>query len=434
MKRFLVPGSVLLFVLWLLTQRQGFFSFDTSFFEWRRSLIILSGVVSLFWLSSVMILATRPVWLEQRLGGLDRLYRLHKWAGIGGVLLVLSHWLLEKSPRLFFIVTEGGHGGHGRPHGAGDFQPLKALAAHLGELSFYLMTILVVIALLRYFPYRLFRQLHRVFPVLFLAAAFHSVVLLPASAYAQPMGWLALLIAGFGGLAALLCLTGRLGSGKSHDSQVSDIQVLGDGTMVLELSRPTRWERHRAGQFALVDFGHGDGAHPFTIVGASASRLRFMIKPLGDYTRTLVNRLHVGDTLTIEGPYGCFVFDEGEGHQVWVAGGVGIAPFLARLEELARQGKQNLDIDLFYANRMTADKTVSSRLEEACELLGVRLHCKMTSGEGRFRSEDIQAVVQGKKSQVWFCGPATWGSSLRRFLEKQGSASVCFHQELFEFR
>lgn len=431
MKRFLVPGSVLLFVLWLLAQQQGFFSPDTSFHQWRRSLIILSGVVSLFWLSSVMVLATRPAWLEQRLGGLDR---LHKWAGIGGTLLVLSHWLLEKSPKLLLAATEGGHGGHGRPHGAGDFQPLKALAAHLGELSFYLMTILVVIALLRNFPYRLFRQLHRVFPVLFLAAAFHSVVLLPASAYAQPMGWLVLLIAVLGSLAALLCLTGRLGSRKRHDSQVSDVQILSDGTMVLELSRPTSWEKHRAGQFALVDFGHGDGAHPFTIVGASASRLRFMIKPLGDYTRTLANRLHVGDPLTIEGPYGCFVFDEAEGHQVWVAGGVGIAPFLARLEELVRQGKRSLDIDLFYANRATADQALPAGLEETCKQLGVRLHCKMTSGGGRFRSEDIQAVVQGGRSQVWFCGPVEWGSSLRRFLEKQGNASVRFHQELFKFR
>jgi len=29
-----------------------------------------------------MILATRPKWLERPLGGLDKMYQLHKWTGI----------------------------------------------------------------------------------------------------------------------------------------------------------------------------------------------------------------------------------------------------------------------------------------------------------------------------------------------------------------
>ena len=37
-----------------------------------------------------MTLATRPVWLERPLGGMDRVYRLHKWSGILAVGFAVS--------------------------------------------------------------------------------------------------------------------------------------------------------------------------------------------------------------------------------------------------------------------------------------------------------------------------------------------------------
>ena len=434
MKRFLFGGSVLLFILWLFVQKPGFFSFETSFFQWRYALIILSGTLALFWMATVTALATRPAWLEQRIGGLDRLYAWHKWTGILGTLAALCHWLFEKSPQFWAPLVQLG-ARHGRPpHGQGDLSFLKPMAAHMGELAFYAMVILVIMALFRWVPYRIFRLMHKAFPVVFLFAAFHSVVLLPRSAYTQPLGWAVLLMAIWGSVAALLCLTGRIGRRKRHVSKVSDLQVFGNGTIALEIVRPSGWEPFRSGQFALLDFGHGDGFHPFSVVEASTTKLGFAIKPLGDYTRTLANRLRLGDALTVEGPYGGFVFDENEAAQVWVAGGIGIAPFLARLEELAARGKKVEHIDLFYSLHAPSEEVLSSRIEELCGQVGVRLHKRISSLEGRFRSEEIHAVVRDKGARVWFCGAADWAPSLKRFLVAQGLAARHFHQELFEFR
>ena len=91
----------ILIVLCLLT---WFYSLPTDawsqgFFFWRAQGIQLTGLLAVALLSALLLMATRPRWLEQRLGGLDRLYLLHKWSGIGTGVLVLWHWLLCKSPR-----------------------------------------------------------------------------------------------------------------------------------------------------------------------------------------------------------------------------------------------------------------------------------------------------------------------------------------------
>lgn len=36
--------------------------------------------------------ALRPRWLEPRLDGLDKIYRLHKWLGVGALIVSVLHW------------------------------------------------------------------------------------------------------------------------------------------------------------------------------------------------------------------------------------------------------------------------------------------------------------------------------------------------------
>src|SRR5690606_41184963 len=44
----------------------------------RQQSLYLTGIWSIGLMSLVMILALRPAWLERPLGGMDRVYRLHK--------------------------------------------------------------------------------------------------------------------------------------------------------------------------------------------------------------------------------------------------------------------------------------------------------------------------------------------------------------------
>ena len=63
----------------------------------RQALLYLSGVRAIGLMSLATYLASRPAWLETPLGGMDRVYRTHKWAGILGGSFAVLHWLVEMS-------------------------------------------------------------------------------------------------------------------------------------------------------------------------------------------------------------------------------------------------------------------------------------------------------------------------------------------------
>ncbi|MBN9060435.1 MAG: ferric reductase-like transmembrane domain-containing protein, partial [Rhizobiales bacterium] len=58
----------------------------------------LTGVVAIVFMSVAMLLALRPRALEGWFGGLDKMYRLHKWLGIGALVLSILHWMWSQAP------------------------------------------------------------------------------------------------------------------------------------------------------------------------------------------------------------------------------------------------------------------------------------------------------------------------------------------------
>lgn len=84
-----------------------------SFFRWRAVWMQYSGVLGIGVMSLAMLLAIRPVVLEPHLGGLDKMYRLHKWLGIAGLTLSVSHWLMAQVPK--WLVGWGLLGTPGAP-------------------------------------------------------------------------------------------------------------------------------------------------------------------------------------------------------------------------------------------------------------------------------------------------------------------------------
>ena len=82
---------VLLTVLWLAAE-PGVFQ-TTGYFTLRANMVQHSGVIAMGCMSVAMILALRPRWPEAWFGGLDKMYRLHKWLGIAALVFAVIHWL-----------------------------------------------------------------------------------------------------------------------------------------------------------------------------------------------------------------------------------------------------------------------------------------------------------------------------------------------------
>lgn len=405
----------------------------------RHEALLLSGLLSIALMSVAMLLATRPSWLEAPLGGMDRVYRAHKWAGLLAGLFAIVHWLVEMSDDLL----KSSLGRAGRPPKEkleGLLGSLQHLAKDMGEWAFYVIVAMLLIALWKKFPYRPWRFLHRAMPVLYLMLAFHSALLSPLDYWLQPVGaLLAVLLAG-GSYGALRSLLGSIGRRRLARGEIVAVEQPAPGLTTVRCRLPHGWQGHRPGQFAFVTFDAGEGAHPFTI--ASADRgdgsVTFQIKALGDYTRQLPGRLRPGQAVQVEGPYGRFDIARlnRQAQQIWVAAGVGVTPFLAWLESLQAAPGEAPVADLHYCTRDAAGDPFVARLHALCAgLPGIRLQIH---DAGRGQRLDAEGLMQGRPSaglsEIWFCGPNGLAETLKEGLRRSWRGRTRFHQEAFEMR
>ncbi|MFA7291495.1 MAG: ferric reductase-like transmembrane domain-containing protein [Rhodocyclaceae bacterium] len=404
----------------------------------RQEALYLSGFLSIALMSLAMFLATRPTWLEAPLGGMDRVYRTHKWAGILAIALAAAHWLIEMSSDIL-KSTIGREGRLPKEKYVGLLETLRDLAEDMGEWAIYAVLAMLVITLWRKFPYRAWRFLHRAMPVLYLMLAFHAALLAPADYWMQPAGaLLAALLAG-GTYGAIRSLQGGIGRAREASGEIIAIAHPTHDVTSVRCRLDQGWHGHRPGQFAFVTFDDKEGAHPFTI--ASADRgdnvVNFEIKGLGDYTRDIAVRLQPGQAVHVEGPYGRFDLARCNPHaqQLWVAGGIGVTPFLAWLESLQESPEKTPEADLHYCTRDQAGDAFVPRLEKLCaKLPGIRLHIHGARQGAALTAESLQRSLTGARAaEIWFCGPSGLADALRKGFDKIGGRPR-FHQEAFEMR
>lgn len=434
-------GAILLplMALWLASMPFEGLAFEV--FALRPQVLQGTGLLAIGLMSVAMVLATRPVLFEPLLGGLDRMYRLHKWLGISALILAVSHWAWVEAPK--WLVGAGLLDKPARVPAAPPANPLlrelhalRSVAEGIGEWAFYALVLLIALALLKRFPYHRFFQTHRLLAVAYLALAFHSAVLMQDSNWTTPIGWVIALLLLAGTAAALTVLSGAVGRSRQAVAVVDTVALHPAQTVLAVAVRlKSRWRGHQAGQFAFVRFDASEGAHPFTITSpwTGDGRLEFLIKDLGDYTKTLPAQLLPGALLRVEGPYGTFDFEGGKQRQIWVSGGIGITPFLARLHQLALR-PDGKTVDLFHSTA-TLDEAAFARLRVAADAADATLHLLVDALDGRMTAERLCAAVPAwREADIWFCGPAGFGHSLRRDLLATGLPARHFHQELFDLR
>ena len=78
------------------------------------------------------------------------------------------------------------------------------------------------------------------------------------------------------------------------------------------------------------------------------------MKAIGDYTKQVYNLIQVHTEVAVDGPYGHFDFGNGNAQQLWIAGGMGITPFLAYLH--TQPDKKLTYIILFTGKTMSSTK------------------------------------------------------------------------------
>jgi predicted ferric reductase len=419
---------------------------ELTFAPWalRKSLLYYSGIIAIGMMSLTMILAMRLQFIESLLGGLDKHYRLHKWLGISAVIAAVVHWLVKLEPKWLtkhgFVAADTfktpvdtvGFFDHADP-----FHSVRGFAKDLGEWTIYALIALAIIAIWRRLPYHYFFKTHRLMALIYLLLASHSVVLFSKLGWNSPIGWLMGATIAAGVVCAVVSLLGRTGHQHRHEGRLTKIVRHEQDSMIeIHLQVDDGWPGHHAGQFAFLTFDPKEGAHPFSISSGWQPTTRdvsFHIKRLGDFTQKLPNNLTLGQAVRIEGPYGRFEFEPEHAKQIWIAGGVGLTPFLARLQVIApRQASNNIH---FYLCVRSVQTEVIQTITELCAQAGVELSTIVSGTDKPLTGEQVRSEnPDWKQTHVWFCGPAGLGESVRNDLVSHGLTASHFHRELFEMR
>ncbi|MVM34780.1 iron reductase [Spirosoma sp. HMF4905] len=418
--------------------------------EVREQFVYLTGLSTMSLMVLSMVISVRLPLINHWMRGLDKAYIVHKWTGIVSTILVVLHWLAEKAPK--WLVEWGVIPNPGELTDGSGFSDLEIdlfqSGVFLVEWVFYGLIILVIIALSTKIPYHIFRKSHKLFPGIFLIAAYHGATAqLKERWLTTPAGYLLLILLAVGVIAALIGLFQQIGASRKVTAVIQQIEQHDHGILGIRLTMQQTFASattgrgqsiiYQPGQYAFLTFSHDSEPHPFTIAssGDDPNQLSFAIKELGSFTTNLAHRLQIGQPVNVEGPYGEFTFDSPGKRQVWVAGGIGITPFLARLDYLVRHGGTSQSIDFWYSTRSDQDTLFPASLAPLCQRSGVNFY-HLNSTKNEYLTVDlIQSVVGSFEDvSIWFCGPPAFAQCLLKGLDAYGFDKRRFHYDDFSMR
>ena len=121
-------------------------------------------------------------------------------------------------------------------------------------------------------------------------------------------------------------------------SQIKEINQVADYTKSFIIKKPKNFD-YIAGQHIFLEI-EPDNGKPFSLVscpGEDFLEFATIIRDKSEFKQKL-DKLNVGDDLIVSGPYGKFYLDE-EKEVVFLAGGIGITPFMGIIRDLVQNEK-----------------------------------------------------------------------------------------------
>jgi len=336
---------ILLFTLlpmvWWLVQDADLSDFGTVYGA-LLNLGKATGIAGLVLYAVNLLLAARMRWMEVFFGGLNRVYIAHHiTGGIALILLVFHSLFLAAKLVSFDNLTTLREAAlfllpHTIPKDATlmDFQEASAINA--GIVAFLGMVALLILTFFMKLPYRLWLFTHKFLGVAFMFAGLH-VVFISSDVSRDVVLKTYLLVWIVIGLSAFIYRTMMNNVFvRRAPYRLLDVREMPGNVVSLTLEAIEKAIDYKPGQFIFIRFLYSNAegvireAHPFSIASSpKEDNLRLLVKSLGDFTVNLKN-LKIGTIAEIEGAYGKFTYTRfGARPQVWIAGGIGVTPFLS---------------------------------------------------------------------------------------------------------
>lgn len=391
----------------------------------RRYAGEILGSIVIVLLSFSLFLSTRPKWAEPYFGGLDKMYITHRRTSTSAFLLLFVHLLTVP-----ISVTDLRIGNY------------LAMIAFIGIVAIVLVTLAPRIPFLSKFltggTYDGWKRLHRFVGIFFILGFIHSLTVKALDALI-PITWVQMFFI----LGTVSYLYTEIFGGffkKYVPYNVAAVKHPNPSTTEVTL-RPKKGtiKKQRAGQFLFVHFPEDkilNESHPFTISSAPQEDvLRVTIKASGDFTRYLFSNLKPNMGAVVEGAYGMFDYKTGGQKQVWIAGGIGLTPFLAFIRDM--NGSLAHDVDFYYTVRHPEEALFLDEIKAAADKNPrFKPHIRFSATEGSLSVDHILKNANGnlRDHYVYLCGPLPMLQAFEKKFLELGLPKEHIHYEEFNFR
>jgi predicted ferric reductase len=378
-----------------------------------------------------LVLVARLPWLDRRIG-MDRLTRWHRVTGFALLVTVLLH----------ATVVVLGYAALGGASPGRTFLDLAAVPASLIGMAAATLIVLAAVLSMRWarrrVSYEAWHAVHLVVHVAVVLGLVHQLLegtTFTGSAAATAYWW------SLWGCVLAAFVAGRvvlpLWRNARHRFRVAAVVPESDDVVSIHVTG-RRLDRlpARAGQFFIWHFlGHNHWwkANPFSLSAAPDGRsLRLTVRAAGE-TSAGLRHVPVGTRVFAEGPYGAFTsLHRTRDAALLVAGGVGVTPVRALLEEVTGP------VTVLYRVRSADDAVLLGELEDLARTRGARLHVLAgRTGSGSppsapFEPANLLALVPDIADRdVYVCGPPAMTAAVLRSLRALRVPRRQVHAERF---
>lgn len=388
-----------------------------------RSIGQILGLMGMSLFSLNFLLTARLKIFDQIFNGLNRVYINHHFIGGLAFSLLLMHPLMlglrflpvsVRAVALFFMPS---------------FDKINVM---FGSAALFLMMIILVLTFYISLLYHIWKFSHKFMAVAFFFAFLHIITIESDISASLPLRYYMIGLASLSFLAiGYRTLFSNFAVGH-YRYLVASVRNLAPEITEISLQSAKSAMSYRAGQFAYFRFKNDANVtaeeHPFSLASKpDEPTLKVVVKNLGDYSNTLPS-LSVGTIAEIEGPFGVFLKDHAL-KQIWIAGGIGVTPFLSRAHCLTP--KEN--VIMFYSVRDEKEAICRKELEDISHSHpNFKFILWVSESAGRltaFKIKETVGELEGLKTSI--CGPLPMMQSLKTQFKAMGVSAHQINTEEF---
>ncbi len=375
--------------------------------------VFSSWVVTVF--ATNFLMATRAHWVEKIFGGLDKMYLIHRRSGIIALVLLILHFIVIPKTAVLQV---------GKP---------------MGFIALVLILFGVIFSIAKPFkrriPYHKWNAIHKAMGLFYTIGVAHALFV-PNLTRELPIVRIYVFGMALIGVLAWIYKAFLYNLFKKKLVYTIDSIKHFSHDMLETTLKPQNGKlSYIPGQFAFVSFAgiNKNESHPYTISNHySEENLRLTIKASGDYTSSLQTALKEGIQSKVEGPFGLFDFTQAKHKkQLWLAGGIGITPFLSFLKEI----DDSYNITFVWSVKTIEDAPYKDEIEQiAAKKKNLNFILHNSDQKGYFTIEQLYDSSDLIDQSVYICGPAVMRESYIEQLLRKGVSIHDVHYEEFSFR